>query len=84
MLPGCHRCDDQGADALLYYGSTAATHNLPYLTLEMTGPEPTIPVPLPLLDLGQRGKIVAGGQRSIEVSCDGGPDGMFEGYEPCV
>ena len=79
-LSGCYRCNNIGSDVLMYYGSTAPLSVRPQLQLIITGPGPTIPVPIPVFPLGNRGTIVAGSTTSIEITCDGGPSGIFDGY----
>ena len=80
VSPGCYRCEDVGEDALKFYGSATAPENMPRLQLVISGAEPVVNVPTQMLRLGDRGRIVAGSTSSIEISCDGGPGGVFDGY----
>ncbi len=73
-----------GSDTVSFFGVDAVNASqVPRLLLKVdaadAAPLPS-PAPTPELTPSQPGTIVAGNRTSIEISCDGGPNGIYDGW----
>ncbi len=70
-----------GSDYISFYGSAAAESRRPYLTLYVhgTGVPAQPPVSSNTAPASVPGTVIASNASSFTVTCDGGPDGVFQG-----
>jgi hypothetical protein len=70
-----------GEDFIAFYGSASTSlQRRPSLAMLISGPGATVPAPSPEVPRGSPGTIVRNDSNSVEVTCDGGPDNVFDGY----
>ncbi len=69
-----------GEDFIAFTGCVSPTESKrPHLEMTVVGSGPKVPVPVPTAPRGPPGTIVSTGPNYVDVSCDGGPDSVFDG-----
>ncbi len=84
-VPGAFRAPN-GSDTIIFFGSNEVEDfrrpklwlRLKALTVPLGSPSPLPPVPSPLVPRGRPGTITNGNETSVEITCDGGPGGVFD------